>query len=471
VKYVARPPQIPIEEQIYRRKRTNVWASMGAGKTGAVLNAMNNLDLVEDGPTLCIGPLRVAEVTWPDEVAKWDQLSHWRVSPVLGPPQARLAALKADANLFTVNFENIPWLVEEFSGRKRWPFKAVIFDECTRLAGFRLQQGSKQAKALGKVAHTEVDRWINLTGTPAPNGLLGLWGQNYFVDAGEALGRSYSAYVDRWFQRVNEAKKLPGGKVFQVPIIRATEWAQAEIEDRMRDCTVVINAKDYFDLAEPIVNVINVRLPGKARSLYREMERNFYMELDGHGIEAVHSAAKSIKLLQLASGAVYLDSDTKEWAEVHDAKVQALDSICQEAGGASVLAVYHWRPTLMRLAKAFPHARLLKDAQSIRDWNAGRISLGFAHPQSIGHGISLQDGGNIIAHVDQWWDLERHDQINERLGPMRQMQSGYDRPVFQHYIVAEDTEDERVLLRHTSKRSIQDLLTDRMSYMKRKGII
>lgn len=466
--YLPREPQIIITDRILEQRRTNIWASMGIGKTSAVLTALDHIELVEDGPTLAIGPLRVAESTWPDEVAKWDHLSSWRVSPILGDPGARLKALKQDANLFTVNFENVPWLVEHFSGRKRWPFSKVVFDECTRLQGFRLRQGSAQAKALAQVAHDPVARWINLTGTPAPNGLLGLWGQNWFVDEGVRLGRSFSDFRARWFTTVNETGHWDKNPNYKVPVIRPHEHSQAEITDRLRDVAVSLNARDYFDVKEPIKNIIKVRLPAKARMQYREMEKHFYAEIGGFGVEAVNSAVKSIKLLQIASGNVYVD-DTGQWREVHDAKMQALRSVIMEANGAPVLAIYHWKPTLRQMQKAFSNSGVLLDSKrSLDAWNRGEIQVGFAHPQSIGHGTSLQHGGNIICHVDQWWDFERHDQINERLGPLRQLQSGYDREVFEHYIVAEDTTDELVLLRHETKRSVQDILREAM---KAKGLV
>lgn len=465
MKYAARPPQVVITDAILDHPRLNVWAGMGIGKTGATLDAFDKLSVAEDGPTLVVGPLRVAEVTWPDEVAKWDHLSNWRVSPVLGDPGARMKALRADANIFTVNFENVPWLVDQFAKRP-WPFRNVVFDESTRLQGFRLRQGSAQARALGKVAHGQVKRWVNLTGTPAPNGLKGLWGQNWFVDEGAALGRTYSDFEGRWFQRGHKAWVSPdGGTTKQYPDLVPVEWAQEEIEGRMRPATISLNSRDYYpDLKEPIKNVIKIRLPTKARLHYREMEKKFFTEVRGHEIEAVHAAAKSIKLLQIASGAVY-DAE-REWHQVHDEKLQALRSVLMEASGANVLAVYQFKPTLARMQKGFNNGVLIKTAATIRAWNAGEISLGFVHPASIGHGISLQDGGNIICHVDQWWDMEKHDQINERLGAMRQMQSGYDRDVFEHYIVAEGTLDEDVLERHISKRSVQDAL---MLAMKRRG--
>jgi SNF2 family DNA or RNA helicase len=180
----------------------------------------------------------------------------------------------------------------------------------------------------------------------------------------------------------------------------------------------------------------------------------------GPEIEAVHAASKSGKLLQIASGAVY-DAD-RVWHQVHDEKLQALRSVIMEANGANVLVVYQFKSTLARLMKAFNRGVLIKTADTIRAWNQNRIDLGFVHPASVGHGQSMQDGGNIICHLDMWWDMEKFDQINERLGAMRQMQSGYDRDVFQHYIVAEGTLDEDVLRRHETKRSVQDTLLEAM---------
>lgn len=56
--------------------------------------------------------------------------------------------------------------------------------------------------------------------------------------------------------------------------------------------------------------------------------------------------------------------------------------------------------------------------------------------------------------------LEHH--IAERIGPTRQMQAWYDRPVFIHNIIARDTVDELVIERVNSKREVQQILLDAM---------
>lgn len=450
--FTPREYQHAIVEHELTTRRCGVWVGMGLGKTVSTLTAIDALQLVEPDPVLVVAPLRVAQSTWPDEAAKWEHLRDITVSPVVGDVQSRRAGLARKAHVYTTNYEQLPWLVEHF--HKRWPFRTVVADESTRLKSFRLRQGGKRAQALGRVAHTLCKRFIELTGTPSPNGLQDLWGQVWFLDKGERLGRTYDSFKDRWFQSISHGEGYSQ--------LRALPFAQEQIEDRLRDLCLSLNARDYFDLTEPIVNVIRVQLPSRARALYRDMERDMFAQIDGHDVEAVSAAAKTIKCLQLANGAAYVD-ESGTWREVHDVKLQALESVIEESAGMPVLVAYHFKSDLERLRATFKQGRVLdSNPQTIRDWNAGKIPILFAHPASAGHGLNLQDGGNILVFFGHWWNLEEFQQIIERIGPTRQAQAGHDRPVFIHHIVAADTVDEIVMARRETKREIQDLLLEAM---------
>lgn len=446
-----RPYQKLMANHILHHKRCALWVPMGMGKSASVLIALDSLRLVEDiFPTLIIAPLRVAQSTWPDEVAKWKNFEHFKVSAIVGDKDARMAALGKKADIYTTNYEQLPWLVGLYG--KKWPFKTIIADESTRLKSFRVRQGGQRAKALGKVAHTHADRFIELTGTPSPNGLQDLHGQIWFLDQGERLGRTYTAFEQRWF-----TKDWNGFSSSPMP------HAQSEIESKLSDICLSFEASDYFDLEKPILNKLYVKLPPRARKLYDDMEKRMFVELEGDNIEAFNAATKTMKCLQFANGAAYTNEDATEWKEIHNEKIKALESIVEEAAGMPILVAYHFRSDLDRLKRAFPSGRSLdKDPQTIKDWNAGKIPILFAHPASAGHGLSLQDGGNIIVFFSVNWNLEEHLQIIERIGPVRQKQSGYDRPVFIHYILAENTVDDMVLERIQTKRSVQDILMDAM---------
>lgn len=441
--------------------RGAVWAGMGMGKTVSTLTALDILEITEPGPALVLAPLRVAASTWPDEAGKWAHLRNVEVSAVVGTPEARRAALKRPATIYATNYDNLPWLVEYFGDK--WPFRKVVADESTRLKSFRLRQGGVRAHALARVAHCKVDRFIELTGTPSPNGLQDLWGQAWFLDKGVRLGRSFEAFKARWFQSIQVGSDRHAVRLEPLP------FAQEQIEDRMRDLCLSLDARDYFDISDPIVNVIRVELPAKARRLYKEMEREMFLQLScGTEVEAFNAASKTIKCLQLANGAIYTDDTCSAFVEIHDAKLQALEDVIEEAAGMPVLVAYHFKSDLARLRRAFPKGRTLdKDPQTIRDWNAGKIPVLFAHPASAGHGLNLQDGGNILAFFGHWWDLEQFQQIIERIGPTRQAQAGHNRPVFIHHIVAADTVDELVITRRESKREVQDLLLDAMKRKQR----
>ena len=450
MKFCPRPYQTMIRDHILDVPRCAIWAGMGMGKTTSTLDAIDTLALIDDAPVLVLAPLRVARSTWPQEAAKWDHLKAMNITPIVGSESERHLAIKLDAQIHTMNYENLEWLVSYWGNR--WPYRTVVADESTKLKGFRLRQGGKRAQALGRVSHTKIKRFVQLTGTPSPNGLSDLWGQAWYLDAGQRLGRTFTAFEQRWFRTAPNGFGLV-----------ALPHAQAEIQDKLRDLCLTVDAKDWFDLREPIVNNIFVDLPAKARKHYAEMEKEMFTCIEIHDVEAFGAAARTIKCLQIANGAAYVGESNTEWKELHDVKLQALQSIVEEAAGASVLVAYHFKSDLVRLMRAFPQGKSLdSDPDTIRRWNAGHISILFAHPASAGHGLNLQDGGNILVYFGHWWNLEERMQILERIGPTRQMQAGHDRAVFVHNIIARDTVDELVIERVQSKRAVQDILLDAM---------
>lgn len=450
-----------------QHERCALFAKPGMGKsvlTASYLDILHNV-WGEDHPTLVLAPLRVARDGWPLEVRKWRHLAGLEIVPVLGTSEQRRQALTRDAPVFTTNYEQLPWLVDELGDR--WPFRTVVADESTKLKGFRIKQGTARAQALGKVAHKYARRWINLTGTPASNGLTDLWGQTWFLDAGQRLGRTFTSFQDRWFGMRN-VKDAKSDRTYTERF--AFPHAEAEIHAALADICLTLDPKDWFDLKDPVVNVIEVDLPASARAKYRDMEKELFAVIDGKEVEAFSAAAKSQKCLQLANGAVYLDPARfapGTWVEVHFEKLDALRELMDETGDDPLLVVYSFVSDRDRILRAFPDVTLrLDDAAQLDQAKAGKGKLWLAHPASLGHGVDgLQEHCNQVVFFAQDWNLEYHDQVLERVGPMRQLQAGKDRAVFVHYIVARKTIDEVVMARRDSKRSVQDLLMD---YMKGK---
>ncbi len=443
-------------EHIREHERCLIFAAMGSGKTCAVLTAAAADDLIYDGPSLVVAPKRVALNTWPAEAKKWEHLRSLDISPIIGPEAQRLAALKRDVPVYTVNYDNLVWLVKHYGNK--WPFRSIVPDETTRLKGYRTRQGGARARALSAVAHRFVKKWVGLTGTPAPNGYQDLWGPMWFVDRGERLGRSYDAFHQRWFKLKHGSDSKHGQYVL------AHEACRDEIDARIRDVCITIDPKDYGLEVDEIIDVpVYVDLPAKARGHYNAVEKHFFTELRSGEIDAVNAGVKSGKLLQMASGAVFHTGTEKTWEVVHDEKLDALESIFGEAGGMPLLVSCWWKHDYIRIKERFPRARVLDDKKSTEDaWNRGDIPMLLAAPGSAGHGLNLQYGGNIIVEFSQFWDMELREQIAERIGPLRQFQAGLDRPVYRYSILARDTMDETALHRQALKVSVQDALLEAM---------
>lgn len=441
MQFTPRPWQLPAIDHLLNKNRACLWLPMGGGKSSAVLTAAVQLaDVMGDVfPMLIIAPKRVATTTWPDEVKEWEHTRHLKVNVITGTAAQRLGAFRSKADIYTIAIDNLPWLLEQCQqnskGNPVWPFRSIVVDEASKLKGFRAKQGSKRAKALAKVAFCSQYFW-ELSGTPNPNGLQDIWGQLWFMDKGERLGKSFTAFAEQYFSYIQVGDSMLARKL--VPV----KGSQERIEAAIKDVALSIRLEDYLDIRKPVRNQISYDLPPAARNVYMQMEKEFFAELAAGSVEAVNAGAKSMKLRQIASGFAYTDGVS--WQPVHDEMRAALESVLAE-WSEPVLVAYYFKPTLKRLKEWFPQGRELdQNPQTIRDWNNGDIPLLFAHPASAGHGLSLQHGGRVIVHTELDWNLENYKQINERLGPTRQMQSGYDRLVYEYVLTAHKTVHDQI---------------------------
>lgn len=461
--FTPRPYQKLIGDFVLDHPRCNVWAGMGMGKTSESIAIFDALRLFGEAKRcLVIAPKRVARSTWANEVQKWrESFGHLTIAAAIGTQEQRIAALRSKPDIVCINYDNIEWLIEIVG--EHWPWDMVIADEATRLKGLRIAvmtsklgnefergQGSVRAKALAKVAFKRVRRWVNLTGSPAPNGVKDLWGQQFFIDRGAALGSSFTAFQNRWFRSVPNSSGYTN--------LEPLPFAQKQIEDAIRKNTITVDPKDWFDIKAPIERHIYIDLPPKARAIYKDMERKLFAEIEeGTFVEAFDGAGRQNKCLQIGNGFAF--TDTGVWSPIHDEKIEALKSIVEETNGAPLLVVYGFVPDKERILKAFPRARTLDDKGAEEAFLAGDLPMLVVHPASAGHGLNLQQSCWICVDYSTGWNLEYDEQVVERVGPMRQLQSGFDRAVFRYRIVARDTVEESAAIpRIKTKASVQDSL-------------
>lgn len=402
----------------------------GLGKTSIVLAAykiLRNEGLINS--MLVIAPLRVVHNVWPKEVEKWANFEDIKVEILHGKDKAN--ALRRDADIYVINPEGLVWLFDEKARRWR-DWDVLCIDESTK---FKDTQ-TKRFKLMRKHFEAFSRRWI-LTGTPVPNGIGDLFGQIYILDLGHALGRYVTHFRNKYF-------RTEAWNPYQYI---ALPTAFDEIIHRIDPLVLRLAAKDYLDMPDLITpDPIKVQLPEEAREKYRDVEEEFITLIGENIIVAANAAVAGGKCRQIANGAIYTNAE-HDWAELHTEKLDALQDILEELGGAPCLVMYefnHDRERLLsRLGSATPvlgGGTTTKAAdQYIRDFNSGHIPIMLCHPASMAHGLNLQSVCHHMIWFGITWNLEYYDQSIARI-----YRQGQEHPVFVYHIIAENTLDEKV---------------------------
>ncbi|HEM3553270.1 MULTISPECIES: DEAD/DEAH box helicase [Streptococcus] len=437
--------QVVAKDFIIGHPYAAVILDMGMGKTATTLSAVNELmfDRFEVTKVLVIAPLRVANTVWSDEIEQWAELRHLRYSKIVGTPKQRKVALQKDADVYIVNRENLPWLVEQCSPYFKWDM--VVIDE---LSSFKSWQ-SKRFKAF-MAMRPYMKRIVGLTGTPSSNGLMDLFAEFKVIDGGERLGRFIGEFRSRYF----EEGRRNGNIVYEyIPM----DYAECQIQDKISDITISMKALDYLDMPDLISTKKLVRMSEKEKEKYSQFKKEYVLsELDGLEVTAANAASLTNKLVQLSNGAVYSDDHTV--VPLHEQKLDALEDILESANGETVLVAYWFKHDLARiigrLEKLKVKSRVLKTEEDIREWNKGNVPVGLLHPAGAGHGLNLQKGGHHLVWFGLTWSLELYQQTNARL--WRQGQEA-ETVVIQH-IVTEGTIDEEILKALENKDAQQERL-------------
>lgn len=443
--YEPYPYQQYCAARIVADAAVGLFLDMGLGKTVITLDAINTLryDRWAVQRVLIIAPKKVAEGTWTKEAQKWEHLRHLRISAVLGSQQKRLRALATPADIYVINRDNVAWLVDYF--KNAWPFDMVVLDESS---SFKNSQ-SKRFKAL-KLVRSRINRLVELTGTPASNGLIDLWAQIYLLDGGARLGRTLGQYRERFFDPDKRSRT-------QIFSYTPKDGSMEYIQQAIGDICVSMKAEDYLNLPDRMFDDVPVVLDDKARKAYRQLERDLLLELDEGQITAASAGVLTGKLLQLCNGAVY-DSEKRPLA-IHNCKVEAFLEALEQLNGQHCLVFYNFQHDRDRLLAALEplglRVRVYQSAADEDAWNAGEVDVLLAHPASCAYGLNLQNGGHHIVWFGLTWSLEQYEQANKRLH-----RQGQRHPVIVHHLVVQGGMDEDVIESLRAKGDTQEALMD-----------
>ena len=416
---------------------------MGLGKTAISLTAVNDLmfDSFEVHKVLIIAPLRVARFSWGAEIRKWDQLKNLRYSIIVGTEKERRAALQQKADIYIINRENLPWLIEN----SKFDYDMVVVDE---LSSFKNHQ-AKRFKALMKV-RPSVKRIVGLTGTPSSNGLMDLFAEFKLLDMGQRLGRFIGQYRTAYFQ----PDKMNGMVVYSY---KPLPGAEEKIYEKISDITISMKATDHLQMPALISSCYEVELSAAERQKYEQLKKDLVLPIGDDEITAANAAALSGKLCQLANGAIY-DDDNKA-VRIHDRKLDALEDIIESMNGRPLLVAYWFKHDFDRIAERLselkvPFSKLDTD-ESIVKWNSGEIPVALIHPASAGHGLNLQSGGSTLVWFGITWSLELYQQTVARL-----WRQGQKHTVVIQHIITKNTIDENIMAALEKKEHTQTALIE-----------
>jgi len=444
MKYVPHDYQTFTTKFIEENSISAILLDMGLGKTVITLTALDGLlfDSFLVSKILIIAPLRVSRDTWPNEIAKWDHLGNLIVSVAVGNEEERFKALRAKADIYIINRENVQWLVEK-SGVNTY-FDMIVIDELSSFKNGR----SKRFQNLLKI-RPYAKRIVGLTGTPVGNGLMDLWAEFRVLDFGRRLGRFITHYRNNFFM----PDKRNGNVIFSY---RPLPGARDAIFNQISDITISMKAKDHIKMPELISNEYKVYLDDDEYQYYEDFKDELVLELKGKEITAANAAVLTGKLTQIANGAIYTESRKSE--VIHNKKLDALEDIVESANGNPVLLAYWFKHDLERIKERLNSLGVvyqeLNTSQSIDNWNEGSLQVGLIHPASAGHGLNLQSGGSTLVWFGLTWSLELYQQTIARI--WRQGQRSETVVVI--HIIADKTIDEQVLKVLNGKESLQNAL-------------
>jgi SNF2 family DNA or RNA helicase len=450
----------------------------GLGKTSITLAAIKMLKRQKVlNKVLLIAPLRVCHSVWPNEISKWRDFRRLKVVVLHGPHKDEL--LKEDADIYVINPEGLDWLLQVQKTKtpsnktkvsvdlRRWKslgFDTLVIDELSKFK----HTNTNRFKAMKLVLGTFARRW-GLTGSPASNGLMDLFGQCYILDQGRTLGQYITHYRMTYFDQ--------GYDGFSWSL---KDGADEAIYERLRPLALRMG-DDLLDMPKVVENNIKIQLPDKVMRIYTEIEDDLVAKIDEGIVTAKTAATASMKCRQVANGGIYLDpevqalvklpSSKKEWVDLHEAKLDALEELVEELQGSPLLVAYDFQHDLERIKKRFgkdvPYigggVSVKRSTELEQAWNRGELPILFGHPQSMGHGLNLQECGHHVAWHSLTWDFELYDQFNRRV--LRQGNNA--KRVFIHHLIAEGTIDEVVLAALKMKRRGQNALFSALKNIKK----
>ena len=429
--WVPKPHQEHGVKFMLERGCAGLFIPPGFGKTTislAVHKLLREHDQVRR--TLVICPKNPMFGVWPVEVQKWNDFHDIGVEVLHGSDKdEKLARLDPHKQLYVINFDGLKWLIARIAEMKTFPFEMLIVDESAHMR----DTNTLRFKLLKPLLSLFKRRYI-LTGDPAPNSLIDLFGQMYIMDRGATFGPFITHFRNKYFNATGY-----GGYTF-IP----KENTDKEIRAALAPRVYTLTEEDQKGLPPITYNTIEFEFSQQTRHAYAQFKRKLKHDFpSGDSITAKNMGVLTNMLQQFTGGAVYNTEHQWEW--VHDEKLEVLEELIRERQGRPTVIVYRFNHELERMLKLFgkdtPHfGGKMGVVELVEKWNAGDIPILLAQEQSMSFGLNMQEVEAAIVWFYITASNERYRQLIRRV-----YRTGQKYPVVVHHLVAKHTWDERGL--------------------------
>lgn len=444
--------QCDIIGQVIDRPFLALWADMGAGKTAITLHAI--AELLRLGfihRAVVVAPRAVADSTWRQEAALWPSTAHLRVVTLRGDKSVRQAQARTPADVYCIGRDALA-----VPGAHRG---CVASADLIALAGdagramLVVDEASSiknsQSARFRALAWFRWGRVLELTGTPAPQGIGDIWSQIYLLDRGAALGKTITAFRTRYMRR-----KLCGFGFEEVP------GAREAALDAVRHLVLRLEAPPPCEVT---YRDVYAEMGAQELDAYRAFKRDMVAEIQGKEITAVSAGALVAKLAAWASGGQYYAAtgDRVSLRPHYRKRAELVRLLSSELGPHLVFYWFNFTADDIKAAARAAHKSFAcfdtRHPEIVDAWNAGRVDVLAAHPQSAGMGLNLQRGGHKIIWMTCPWSSELWLQAVARLA-----RRGQGHAVEVTRIIAPGTIDERISHVLGGKIDAQRLILDEL---------
>jgi len=409
----------------------------GTGKTRVQIDLFAERYAVSGKCALILGPKSLLETAWDDDITKF--APHLETS--IAYASNRETAFRTKAAVYITNHDAVRWLAKQrpkFFAR----FDTLIIDE---ISAFK-HRTSLRSRCLKKITKYFKYRY-GLTGTPNTNSILDVWHQVFVIDDGERLGRTFMHF------RQSVASPIQVG-----PAANMVKWvdkpgAQTAVADLISDISVRYTLEECHDLPKNNMYEINYHLTPHQRIAYEHMAKHAILETQNNEtINAVNAAVLITKLLQIASGTVYDESNTS--VTIESDRYQLVTDLV--AARPHSLVFFHWKHQAKCLEELFHQAGITScridgtitgraRTKVIREFQQGYYQVCLAQPQSAAHGLTLTRATTAI-WPSPTYNLEHFIQGNHRIH-----RAGQERKTETILITAKNTIEQMVYAKLRAK--------------------